>query len=166
MPLKQDSLSRLALHYVGRYATTRHRLAGYLARKLRERGWAGESLPDIDVIVARCADLGYVDDVAFAALRAQSLTRRGFGPRRLQQTLHHAGVATQTIDAAMPDEEGALAAAEAFARRKRLGRFSDQPPSRDRDRRDFAAMLRAGHDYGVARLFVGSGATFVTDCDE
>ena len=29
----------MALAYVGRYATTRAKLASYLGRKLRERGW-------------------------------------------------------------------------------------------------------------------------------
>jgi hypothetical protein len=29
------------LGYAGRYATTRARLAAYLERKLRERGWSG-----------------------------------------------------------------------------------------------------------------------------
>ncbi|HYZ48955.1 MAG TPA: RecX family transcriptional regulator, partial [Sphingomonas sp.] len=41
-PLDAPALERFALRYVERYATTRARLADYLSRKLRERGWAGE----------------------------------------------------------------------------------------------------------------------------
>ena len=37
----------LALRYVGKYATTRAKLAAYLARKLRERGWDGQREPDV-----------------------------------------------------------------------------------------------------------------------
>ena len=38
-PLDGQRLDALALHYVGRFATTRAKLVQYLHRKLRERGW-------------------------------------------------------------------------------------------------------------------------------
>ena len=41
-PLEQEKLSELALSYVGRFATSRAKLATYLERKVRERGWTGE----------------------------------------------------------------------------------------------------------------------------
>ena len=40
-PLDPEGLERLGLFYAGRYATTRAKLAAYLRRKLRERGWSG-----------------------------------------------------------------------------------------------------------------------------
>ncbi|HEX8388842.1 MAG TPA: RecX family transcriptional regulator, partial [Sphingomonas sp.] len=40
-PLDRDAMERLALRYVERYATTRGRLADFLRRKIRERGWQG-----------------------------------------------------------------------------------------------------------------------------
>ena len=57
-PLDQGSLERLALHYVGRYATTRARLKTYLSRKLKERGWEGGARPDVDALAEKLSGLG------------------------------------------------------------------------------------------------------------
>lgn len=66
-PLDEDALRELALRYVGRFATSRGKLLAYLARKLRERGWGGEAPADPEALVARFAELGYVDDSGFAS---------------------------------------------------------------------------------------------------
>ena len=71
-PLDAAALERLALRYVERYATTRAKLAAYLARKLRERGSA-DAMPDIEGLVERFANLGYVDDRAFGEMRAAAM---------------------------------------------------------------------------------------------
>ena len=91
-PLDRDGLERLAVSYAGRYAVTRAKLKAYLARKLRERGWIGEREPPVDGLVERFARLGYVDDAAFATARAQSLSRRGYGARRVETALKVAGI--------------------------------------------------------------------------
>ncbi|HVJ00769.1 MAG TPA: RecX family transcriptional regulator, partial [Sphingomonas sp.] len=52
-PLDRADLERLALRYVERFATTRARLAAYLDRKIRERGWAGEGSPDTVALAQR-----------------------------------------------------------------------------------------------------------------
>ena len=52
-PLNREKLQALALHYVGRYATSRARLGDYLRRKVRERGWSGELEPPIEELVRR-----------------------------------------------------------------------------------------------------------------
>lgn len=163
-PLDQESLSRLALHYVGRYATTGAKLAAYLTWKIRERGWTGDEPADVSIVVERCATLGYVDDRAFAEMRAQSLGRRGFGGRPVHDALRHAGIASATISEVLPSEAESLAAAEAFARRKKFGRFSDLPADPARRKRELAAMIRAGHSFLLARRF--TSAASVADCDE
>lgn len=152
-PLDEESLQRLALHYVGRYATTCAKLATYLRRKIRERGWAGTGDPDVDATVTSCADAGYVDDAGFAEARSATLTRRGFGSRRIGQALAGAGIARETAEAFAHDDETALAAAEAFARRRRIGPFAAMPPDEPARRRAFAAMLRAGHSIQLASRF-------------
>jgi regulatory protein len=156
-PLDAPKLHDLALFYVGRFATTRAKLAAYLARKVRERGWAGDgdndSVAQIDALVTRLADLGYVDDAGYAVMKSGSLTRRGYGARRVASALHAAGVAE-------PDQTEARALVDAgrgdaiwrFAQRKRLGPFAASPPA-DRAARDkaMAAFLRAGHSVDLAR---------------
>lgn len=156
-PLGETTLRDLALHYVSRFATTRSKLGDYLRRKVRERGWDGSGEPDIEALVARLAELGYVNDQAFALAKAGSLSSRGYGGGRVRQALHQAGVAAE--DGAAARELAAERAAEAalrFARRKRIGPFavpSSDPRMRERA---LAAMVRAGHDFTLARAVVNA----------
>jgi regulatory protein len=145
----------MALGYVGRYATTRAKLADYLRRKLRERGWAeGEGAADAAVaaIVGRMADMRYVDDRAFAEARARALVRRGYGRRRVMAALRAAGIEEEdAAELTADDPEAAAAAADAFARRRRIGPYATRPADAAMLRRHLAAMLRAGHSHDVAR---------------
>lgn len=149
-PLDAAALERLALHYVGRYATTRAKLAGYLRRKIEERGWAGEETPSVEALVVRAAALGYVDDRAFAASRAAALARRGYGARRRADALRAAGIEPEDRAAAIDADEDEMTSAFAFARRRRIGPFARAPMDDVVRRRAFAALLRAGHAPGVA----------------
>lgn len=156
-PLDAARLRDLALHYAGRFATTEARLAAYLGRKLRERGWAGDALPDLPALTARFAELGYVDDAAYAAARAGSLARRGYGAGRIAPALTAAGIerdAARTLAAAADPH----AAAHAYARRRRFGPYDTAPPDPDRTRKQTAAMLRAGHAWAVVKaVLAGAG---------
>jgi regulatory protein len=151
-PLDERSLEERAIAYVGRYATTRARLAAYLQRKLTERGWAGAAPPSIDELVTRLAGLGYVDDESFAIARATALRRRGYGARRVDASLRAAGI-EESLRAAVGegDDDDKLRSALALARRRRLGPFANQPLDREDFRRAMAAMLRAGHEPNIAR---------------
>jgi regulatory protein len=100
--LNAAHLERFALRYVERYATTRGRLAEYLRRKIRERGWADEAAPDTAGLAQRMADLGYVNDRLFAESKASSMGRRGLGARRVSQALRHAGIEDEDADAVAP----------------------------------------------------------------
>lgn len=163
-PLDTARLEALALHYVGRYATTQAKLAAYLARRLARQGWEGEDPPPVDAIVARLAGLGYVDDRAFATARAGSLSRRGLGPRRLDEALRAAGVSEQDgADARDKARENALASALALARRRRLGPFAGTPADPDARRRAIAVLMRAGHEFALARQI--AFATCESDLD-
>ena len=153
-PLNRDSLRALALHYVARYATSAARARGYLARKLTQRGWGDVEPPDVDAVIDYCVESGFIDDVAFAEMRAGGLQRRGYGHRRIRVALAGAGIARETVDALTPDAGTALAAAERFASRRRIGRFADALATPELKRKQFAAMLRAGHDFDIARRMV------------
>lgn len=152
-PLDPPMLDALAINYVGRYATTRARLATYLRRKIALRGWAPDDPPLIEAIVERLAVAGYVDDRAFAEGRARSLASRGYGHRRVALALDTAGVARSIADDLAPDRDGAFVAAERYARRRRFGSFGASSLSPADRQRQFAAMVRAGHDYELARHF-------------
>ncbi|ARS27063.1 regulatory protein RecX [Sphingomonas sp. KC8] len=163
-PLDGEALERLAIGYVGRYATTRAKLAAYLHRKLGERGWEGPAdAPEggasahIDAIVARFADVGYVDDRGFAEARAASYARRGYGARRLNERLRADGIAEDdAATARAAADENAWAAALAFAQKRRIGPFSRSATDIDMRRRALGAMLRAGHSMDVARRIINA----------
>jgi regulatory protein len=166
-PLDRAALERLALAYVSRYATTRKKLSDYLTRKIRTSGWAGDGAPPVDAIVARMAELRYIDDEAFARMRAEGLTRRGYGPQRVTLALRHAGITDEDASAAKTQSNAdAEAAAYAFARRRKLGPFaisSANDPAADR--KAIAAMCRAGHSYEIARKILSAPVDFVQDED-
>ena len=163
-PLDAEALERLAIFYVGRYATTRSKLRTYLARKVKERGWAGDRPPSIEPLVERLAGLGYIDDRAFACARAASLQRRGYGARRVDQALYAAGIEEDDAEVAREEtSDGAWAAALRFAERKRIGPFATAPAEREARNKAFAAMVRAGHPFDFATRIVNASPGEVPD---
>lgn len=154
-PLISEQLDELALAYVGRFATTRAKLASYLQRKIRERGWTGHRPPDVPAVVERLASLGYVDDAAYALSKSRALTGRGFGVRRVRQSLRAAGIDEQDAQPATEQaEQEAVEAAIRFARRKRLGPFGDGGGDRAAVERSLAAMVRAGHSFRLSKAIL------------
>ena len=165
-PLDQEGLERLGLAYAGRYATTRAKLAAYLARKVRERGWAGSGEPAVGTMVERFAEFGYVDDAAFASARTASLLRRGYGERRVAQALHGAGIAEEDAGPAKQQaEQEALEAALRFARKRRLGPFAETAPDRAGRHKAAAAMIRAGHRMELVWKVLGCSPGDLPDPD-
>ncbi len=157
-PLDPDGLERLGLFYAGRYATTRSKLAAYLRRKLKERGWIGPGAPPVERLVERFASLGYVDDRGFASARSAALLRRGYGERRVREALRGAGIADEDcVEARDISGEEALAAAYRFARRRRLGPYAEIVPDRAGRDKAAAAMLRAGHRLDLVRQVLATG---------
>jgi regulatory protein len=152
-PLSEDQLRELALRYAGRYATSRAKLASYLSRKLRERGWGGEGNPPIEALVERFAELGYVDDAAYAAAKARTLAARGYGERRLGEALYAAGIGEDdAAEARSIADASKLEAALTFARRRRFGPYAqDKVTDPAKRQKQTAAMLRAGHPFGLVR---------------
>lgn len=156
-PLDLSRLDELALHYAGRYATTRARLVRYLTRKIRERGWEGDQAPDPESIARRFAELGYVDDRAFALAKASAHTARGLGARRLSSSLRSAGVEdSDRADAMSLAESSALDSAIRLAQRRKLGPFAPAAPASPREReKAIATLIRGGHGFEIAKAIVG-----------
>ena len=166
-PLNGDRLHELALFYVGKFATTRAKLATYLNRKVRERGWEGDDPPEIERLVERLAASGLVDDALYALSKSRSLSERGYGAARVRQSLRAAGIGDEDGAAAreLAAEEAANAALK-FARRKRLGPFAKKTPDRAAREKALAAMVRAGHSFELARAVVNSEPGTQFDLDE
>jgi regulatory protein len=151
-PLDDLTLEELSLRYVGRYATSRARLAAYLRRKIIERGWSGSSEPPIGSIVEKLASLGYVDDSAFASARASALTGRGYGLRRVDAALRAAGIEIEDAEAARETARtAAWESALRLARRRGIGPFAAAEPDAKGRERWIGILLRAGHSFDLAR---------------
>lgn len=162
-PLDRARLDELALAYAARFATTAARLTAYLARKLRERGWEGESEPDVASLVARLVSHRYVDDAAYGQAKTRDLLGRGYGARRVGQALYAAGVEESLRERFAPDEAERRAAAALLARKRRFGPFATGAPQTGeeagkRREKQLAAMLRAGHDFAAARAVIGAAS--------
>lgn len=158
-PLDAARLNEMALAYVARFATSAGKLSDYLKRKLRERGWEGEGEADLHAIVSRFVELGYVDDAGFARGKAQSLLRRGYGARRIDQALGAAGIAEPLREEARGSDAERRRAALVMARKRRFGPFGGgsglDPALREKQ---VAAMLRAGHPLAYAREVVNASS--------
>jgi regulatory protein len=165
-PLDAKRLEELALRYVGRYATSRAKLVGYLARKVRERGWNGSDVPDFEAIASRFCELGYVDDAAYALAKSQSLTNRGYGKRRLEERLRTAGIGEEGTAAREHADAHAVDAALRFAERRRIGPFGSSGGDPHQREKAIAAMVRAGHSFSLARTIVSWPEGVAIDRDE
>jgi regulatory protein len=155
-PLDNRRLRDLALHYAGRYATTKAKLSSYLQRKIKERGWKeGEPRCDLNRMMQEFTQLGYINDAAYAEARARSFVRRGYGKQRLEQDIYAAGISgTDAAGAREEAETGMFNSAQAFARRKRIGPYASAPASPELKRKQISAFIRAGHDMKIARAFI------------
>jgi regulatory protein len=149
-----DLLERWALHYLGRYASSAENLRRVLTRRVHRRSPEAvpAAAPLIDALVGRYRESGLLDDAAYAAARVQSLHRRGESMRQMQARLMAKGVpaadvadAVSRLRAVAPDPD--LAAACAFARRRRLGPFRRAAADHARE---LGAFARAGFSQRVA----------------
>lgn len=166
-PLDSKRLQELALRYVGRYATTRAKLRAYLVRKVRERGWSESTEPDLDRLADRFVELGYVDDAAFALSKAQSLSSRGYGRRRLDEKLRLAGIGEEDgAEARGHADARAVDSALRFAERRRIGPYAASAADPRQREKAIAAMVRAGHPFGLARAIAELGPGASVDLDE
>ena len=180
-PLNVANLRDLALSYAARYATTAAKLENYLIRKIRERGLEGTDEPvDIPAVVGgivdRLVELKYVDDEAYAKARSGSLLRRGYGKRRVNEALRHAGVDEHTREEVAPNTAKAREAAITLARKRRFGPFGQdntqqddseeetQPLDPAKRQKQIAAMLRAGHGFDTVRAIIDAGS--IADVEE
>jgi regulatory protein len=169
-PVTADRLERIALFYLGRYASSAENLRRVLTRRLRR----AELAPDdpayrtaqgwIDALIERLTASGILNDRAYAEAQTASLHRRGVARRRIGQRLGARGVARDEVAQALSnldeshggdsadatDQRAALAS----ARRKRLGPFRPAAERKARRDRDLAALARAGFAFDLARRVI------------
>ena len=114
-----------------------------LLDKLLEKGYSeSESVK----AVQRLMELGYLDDGEYARSLAASLTRRGYGARRVKQTLRAKGVDEETAaETAEIDEDEEDQRIDRWLEKLTKGRLDDGGMLDAKEKsRLFAALLRRG----------------------
>lgn len=148
-----DSVKKTLERRIGNWSRRAVR-AGLDAEAVALDAVAGREL--IPAIVDRLREVGLVNDVTFAENRAKRMSSSGRSRRAISAHLAQKGVDAATVREAVTVDAGAeLAAAIAFARKRRIGPFSRDEVPTDRDERRAAerkalgAMARAGFDFNV-----------------
>ena len=158
-PRVEQRLMNKAVHYLGRYTSSRQRLREVLqrfARRKLEHFEPAEISRGIDAVIADCVRLGYVDDAAFAMTRARSKRRGGRSALAIRRSLAEHDIDDTLVDAALvaADEtlaDGELAAALRHAARRRLGPYARVEPDDAARQRHLASLARAGFSFDIAR---------------
>jgi regulatory protein len=154
-------IERWALAYLGRFSSSTENLRRVLRRRVRhrlgeDREAASNAAVLVDALVTRYAASGLVDDAAYAAGRARARLRRGQSLRTVRAGLAAKGVAADDAEAAIDAlraEAGDLdlAAAIAFARRRRIGPFRRGDREGDGRDKELGAFARAGFARATAQ---------------
>jgi regulatory protein len=161
-----------ALYYLGRFAASRAGVRAVLLRKVARSlaehgGERDEAEAWVESVLDDLVRQGWLNDRAFAVSRARALWAQGTARRSIAGKLAQKGVAADDIAEALdsledemaliardPQAEPAnpdLAAAIAYARRRRLGPWRMDPQQRaERRDKDLAALARRGFSLSIA----------------
>ena len=152
-------LQRSALTYLRRFTPTTARFRRVMLRKV-DRAIAAGTVVDrdrvaeqLEALILRLAEAGYLDDVRLIRARVEQLHQRGTSAHLIRARLAQQEAPAELVEAALVAlrEDGRdveLEAAVAYARRRRLGPWSRQPG--ERREKELGSMARAGFGYGVA----------------
>jgi regulatory protein len=176
-----EKLEKAAADYLGRMASTEASLRRVLTNRLRRAAiahpafaadQAGQKLlqDSIETIIARHKRSGMLNDDSYAETRAHSLRRSGRSRRAIQQTLAHKGVSAESIARALTETDGEddkdaaeLKAAQALARRRKIGPYRQTPADEAQKRKDFGILARAGYGMGIIKTVLGNEGLEVGD---
>jgi len=158
-------LENAALHYLKRYAATQSQLQRVLLRRVDKSikfhgGDRAEALGWMTALMEKLVRTGYLNDEAYARMKATSLRAAGRSARMITQKLRMKGVAAEVVAQKVADASSEVSdeeAARTWARKKRLGPFRKNAQTREENRRrDLAALARAGFSFGIAKKIIDS----------
>lgn len=161
-------LENSAAYYLGRFSSSSANLRRIMMGKIhRSANHHGTDIDEaekwLDALIEKFERLGYLDDTAFAQMRARGLHSRGTPLVGIRFKLKKQGVGDEDIEAALAhlEDENETRdldwdAAVKLARRRRLGPYrTDNPDARkERREKDMGALARAGFGYDIAQRIV------------
>lgn len=179
----RDYLMNYATWYLERFAASRARLEKLMRGKIRlsvaEYGTdPEEAVQWMNSVLSACERAGFINDDAYARGRARSLLRKGKAMRVIAADLSARGIASDQIDDAIRDlraeaDQAAyeevrgtdpnIAAAAAYARRRRLGPWRRPDIREEKREKDMAALARQGFGYDTATRIINSDLDELND---
>jgi regulatory protein len=160
-------LEASALRYLERFDCSSERLRKVLSERVAKAARAGvegaASAPAIiDEILQRYRENGLLNDERFAKNFAESLRGRGGSRRMIEMKLRARGISGELAQHALKTEESPstseLEAAQAFARRRRLGPHRKPELRAEFRQKDLMALARAGFDFDTAKRVIGNSS--------
>jgi regulatory protein len=160
--MTRDELERVALAYLNRFDCTAHKLERHLRTRAARSGAGAEAEPWIEALMERYRASGLIDDARFATNLAERLASGGKSARAIRSRLGARGVSGELVERLMRQRRehepgGELAAAEAYVKKRRLGRFREPEERAKYWRRDLASLARQGFELDIARRALGPG---------
>jgi regulatory protein len=157
------SLGEAALSYLNRRDASREKLVKHLEQWIRRRGTPEdprEARPLIQELASRYQASGLINDDRLAKNALESLRARGASSRAIAFKLKARGVDASVIDSTLATEKresrsAELDAACALVKKKRMGSLRPEAERAVNQRRDLAALARAGFDFDTARRALG-----------
>lgn len=151
-------LTNIATFYLKRFSSSAENLRRVLERRiykmtLERPELRPDALRTAEAVVARLVAAGAVDDEAYALAKARTGRALKKPRAKIAAKLKAKGVAVAVIDKALDaesSEDDDFEAGLAIARRRRLGPFRLRR-DQDTDRKDLAALARAGLDFKTAK---------------
>ena len=155
-----------AVDYLGRYASSRHKLGQILQRFAKRRLTdydAKDIAAAIQQTIDQCSQFGYLDDRQFAVTVARNQRRLGRSQALIRQRLRQHALGDDIIAYALAAADqnsanGELEAAFRFAQRRRLGPFAQRHSAHHQrldphqwKKRDLGAMARAGFSIVISQ---------------
>ena len=173
--MTQARLENIALHHLDRFASSSENLQRVLTRRVLKSARHHDTDQEqcaawIADLIRRYQESGLLDDPAYARAQVISHNRRGKSVRAIHALLRQKGVSADDIGSAIEDltkdlPDPDLAAAMAYARRRRLGPYRTREADDKAREKELAAMARSGFSYGIARRIVAAETVEEIDQD-
>ncbi|HEV7253723.1 MAG TPA: RecX family transcriptional regulator [Mesorhizobium sp.] len=164
-PRMRQWARKSAADYLSKHSSSVANLRKVMLRR------AGRKHPDVgkagaaqlaEEAVAFCRELGFVDDGAYAEAKVRSGVRKGHSRRRITVTLAQKGIDREISAEALGSTDD-LAAAAAYARRKKIGPWRKAPLDAEAWKKEAAAFGRNGFSGETAREIMRMSAEEAED---
>jgi regulatory protein len=161
-------LEASALRYLERFDCSTERLRKVLSERVAKAARAGVEAAAaapaiIDQILQRYRENGLLNDERFAKNFARSLRDRGGSRRVIEMKLRARGISGDLAQQVLKTDDSPatseLEAAQAFARRRRLGPHRKPELRAEFRQKDLMALARAGFDFDTAKRVIGNASS-------